>query len=206
MPSRKDDPDARLTIGYSIYRLPRSGLVQHTVAIKLLPPDLTRDETAKQRFLQEAQAASALDHPNICTIFEINETDEGQLYLVMAYYEGETLKERIARGPLKLDDAVDIATQVGQGTRRSARRWHRASGYQAGQPARHQDGRGQDPGLWVGQAGGDGGRDADRHDGGHGGLHVTRAGEGPRGRSPHGHLVTGGGALRDAGGTPALSR
>ncbi len=67
------------------------------VAIKLLPPDLTRDETAKQRFLQEAKAASALDHPNICTIFEINDTPDGQLYLVMAHYEGETLKERIAR-------------------------------------------------------------------------------------------------------------
>ena len=80
------------------------------VAIKVLPPDLTRDETAKQRFLQEAKAASALDHPNICTIFEINETDDGQLYLVMAYYEGETLKERIERGPLSLDEAVDIAT------------------------------------------------------------------------------------------------
>ncbi len=85
------------------------------VAIKLLPPDLTRDDTAKQRFLQEAKAASALDHPNICTIHEINETDDGQLYLVMAHYEGETLKERIARGPLGLDNAVDIATQVGQG-------------------------------------------------------------------------------------------
>ena len=85
------------------------------VAIKVLPPDLTRDETANQRFLQEAKAASALDHPNICTIFEINETPDGQLYLVMAYYEGETLKERIERGALKVDEAVDIATQVGQG-------------------------------------------------------------------------------------------
>ncbi len=66
------------------------------VAIKVLPPDLTRDDTAKQRFPQEAKAASALDHPNICTIYEINETDDGQLYLVMAYYEGEPLKERIA--------------------------------------------------------------------------------------------------------------
>ena len=45
----------------------------------MLPPDLTRDDTAKQRFLQEAKAASALDHPNICTIHEINETDDGQL-------------------------------------------------------------------------------------------------------------------------------
>ena len=66
------------------------------VAIKLLPPDLTRDATAKQRFLQEAKAASALDHPNICTIYEINETDDGQMYLVMAHYEGETLKERLS--------------------------------------------------------------------------------------------------------------
>ena len=89
--------------------------LKRKVAIKLLLPALTRDETAKQRFLQEAQAASALDHPNICTIFEINETDDGQLYLVMAHYEGETLKERIERGPLDLDDAIDIATQVGQG-------------------------------------------------------------------------------------------
>ena len=89
--------------------------LKRTVAIKLLPPDLTRDETAKQRFLQEAQAASALDHPNICTIHEINETDDGQLYLVMAHYEGETLKDRITRGPLDLSDAIDIATQVGEG-------------------------------------------------------------------------------------------
>ena len=73
----------------------RDPRLKRTVAIKLLPPDLTRDETAKQRFLQEAKAASALDHPNICTIFEINETDDGQLYLVMGHYEGETLKERL---------------------------------------------------------------------------------------------------------------
>ena len=89
--------------------------LKRQVAIKLLTSELTRDETAKQRFLQEAQAASALDHPNICTIHEINETADGQLYLVMAHYDGETLKERIARGPLVLDDAIDFATQVGQG-------------------------------------------------------------------------------------------
>ena len=89
--------------------------LDRSVAIKLLPPGLTRDETAKQRFLQEAKAASALDHSNICVIHEISETDDGQLYLVMAHYEGETLKERIARGPLEVDDAIDVATQVGQG-------------------------------------------------------------------------------------------
>ena len=111
------DPGSRHPARPVCHRVParpkRDGVVylatdpslKRTVAIKLLPPDLTRDGTAKQRFLQEAQAASALDHPNICTIHEINETADGQLYLVMAHYEGETLKERIAQGPLELDDA-----------------------------------------------------------------------------------------------------
>ena len=101
--------------GMGIVYLAHDPRLDRHVAIKLLPPDLTRDDTAKQRFLQEAKAASALDHPNICTILEINETDDEQLYLIMAHYEGETLKERIARGPLDLNDALDIATQVGQG-------------------------------------------------------------------------------------------
>ena len=84
--------------GMGVVYLAHDPRLERHVAIKLLPPDLTRDETAKQRFLQEAKAASALDHPNICTIHEINETPDGQLYLVMAHYDGETLKERIARG------------------------------------------------------------------------------------------------------------
>ena len=62
--------------------------LKRLVALKLLPPELTRDEPAKQRFLQEARAASALDHPNICTIHEINETPDGQLYLVMGLLRG----------------------------------------------------------------------------------------------------------------------
>ena len=104
--------------GMGVVYLANDPRLDRQVAIKVLPPDLTRDTTAKQRFLQEAKAASALDHPNICTIHEINETPDGQLYLVMAHYDGETLKERIARGPVALDDAIDIATQVGQGHRR----------------------------------------------------------------------------------------
>ena len=101
--------------GMGVVYTARDPRLDRQVAIKVLPPDLTRDDTAKQRFLQEAKAASALDHPNICTIFEVNETDDGQLYLVMAYYEGETRKERIERGTLVQDDAIDIATQVGRG-------------------------------------------------------------------------------------------
>jgi serine/threonine protein kinase/formylglycine-generating enzyme required for sulfatase activity/dienelactone hydrolase len=82
------------------------------VALKFLSASLTRDPEAKERFVHEAQAASALDHPNICTIHEIDETSDRELFLTMAYYEGETLKHRIERGPLSVDEAIDIATQV----------------------------------------------------------------------------------------------
>ncbi len=89
------------------------------VALKFLPPDLTRDPEAKQRFIREAQAASALDHPNICDIHDIGETEDGQLFIVMTCYEGETLKEKIERGPLRIEDALDIAIQVAQGLARA---------------------------------------------------------------------------------------
>ena len=72
-----------------------------TVALKFLPPELTRDDEAKKRFIQEAQAASALDHPNICNIHEIDETNDGQMFIAMACYEGESLKAKIERGPLE---------------------------------------------------------------------------------------------------------
>lgn len=85
------------------------------VAIKILSPELTKDPTAKKRFFQEAKAASALDHPSICTIYDVGETPDGQLYLAMAFYEGETLKDRIARGPLPIDDALTIGAQLARG-------------------------------------------------------------------------------------------
>jgi len=72
--------------------------LKRTVALKFLPTDLTRDPDAKERFIVEAQSASVLDHNNICNIHEINETDDGQLFLVMACYEGKTLNEKIADG------------------------------------------------------------------------------------------------------------
>ncbi len=75
---------AELGHGMGVVYAAHDPRLDRQVAIKVLPPDLTCDDTAKQRFLQEAQAASALDHPNICTIHEINETPDGQLYLVMA--------------------------------------------------------------------------------------------------------------------------
>jgi len=89
--------------------------LKRCVALKFLPPELTRDAMAKERFVNEAQAASALDHPNICTIHEIDETNEGQTFIAMACYEGESLKTKIERGPLKLDETLDIAVQIAQG-------------------------------------------------------------------------------------------
>ncbi|HEY0515220.1 MAG TPA: protein kinase [Thermoanaerobaculia bacterium] len=92
-----------------------------TVALKFLPSELTRDPEAKARFLQEARAASVLDHPNICTIHEVGETDDGRLYLAMPSYDGETLRRRIERGPLAIDDAVDIAEQIARGLAKAHR-------------------------------------------------------------------------------------
>jgi len=89
--------------------------LKRTVALKFLPPELTRDPEAKARFVHEAQAASALDHPNVCNIHEIDETVDGQLFIAMACYEGKTLKEKIARGPLNLEEAVDLARQIAEG-------------------------------------------------------------------------------------------
>ncbi len=89
--------------------------LKRTVALKFLPPDLTRDPEAKKRFIHEAQAASALQHDNICAIHDIDETPDGQSYIVMDCYEGETLKEKIQRGPLKIEEALDIAIQISEG-------------------------------------------------------------------------------------------
>ena len=95
--------------------------LKRTVAIKLLPPQLTRDKDAKQRFIQEAQAASVLEHNNICNIHEIDETEDGQTFIVMACYEGETLKERIKRGPLEVEEAIDITIQIAHGLAKAHR-------------------------------------------------------------------------------------
>jgi predicted ATPase/tRNA A-37 threonylcarbamoyl transferase component Bud32 len=89
--------------------------LKRPVALKFLPPELTRDSESKERFIQEAQAASALDHANICNIHEIDETEDGQIFMVLTYYEGETLKNKIRRGALDSDEAIDIAIQLAQG-------------------------------------------------------------------------------------------
>lgn len=89
------------------------------VALKFLPSELTRDADARERFKLEARAASGLDHTNICTIYDVDETDDGRMFIAMALYGGETLKARLARGPLSVDEAIDIAAQVAAGLERA---------------------------------------------------------------------------------------
>ncbi len=88
--------------------------LKRTVALKFLPPELSRYPEAEERFIREAQAAAALDHPNICTIYEA-EKHEGQAYIAMAYIEGQSLREKISKGPLDVEEAIEIAAQVAEG-------------------------------------------------------------------------------------------
>ncbi len=85
-----------------------------TVALKFLGSHLLQNEEAKKRFVREAKAVAALDHPNICTLYEIDEI-EGGAFMAMAYLEGQTLAARIAEGPLPLPTAIEIAKQVAKG-------------------------------------------------------------------------------------------
>ncbi len=83
------------------------------VALKFLRP--LAEPAARQRFIREAQAAALLDHPNICTVFDVDETESGDVFIAMACYEGETVDRMLARGPLALPRAVSIAIQAGRG-------------------------------------------------------------------------------------------
>ncbi len=93
--------------------------LDRTVALKFLPPHLSSDASAKQRFIQEAKAASALDHANICTIHDISETDEGELYIVMAFYEGQTLKYRMENEDFSVEQSLEVGLQLARALERA---------------------------------------------------------------------------------------
>jgi len=88
--------------------------LKRIVALKFLPSSIMASEAEKTRFVHEAQAAAALNHPNICTIYEIDEV-EGQSFIAMEFVEGQSVKAKIEAGPLKLDEALNIAMQAAEG-------------------------------------------------------------------------------------------
>ena len=94
--------------GMGVVYKARDTKLDRFVALKFLPRHLSQAEEERRRFIHEAKAASALDHPNICTIHEIGETDDGQMFIAMSYYEGSHVRKKISQGPLPLDEALNI--------------------------------------------------------------------------------------------------
>ncbi len=103
-----------------VYKARDLNLERH-VAIKFLHPHRSSDENETRRFIDEAKAASSLDHPNVCTIYEIEKAPNGQLFIAMAYYEGETLRHKMATGPLPIEDALQHMMDIAQGLAKAHR-------------------------------------------------------------------------------------
>jgi serine/threonine-protein kinase len=103
--------------GMGVVYKARDSKLGRAVAIKFLPPQFSDDPIRRERFLQEARAASNLDHPNVGTIHGIEESPEGNPYLVMSFYEGSTVAQLLQRGPLPLSQALDLAIQTASGLR-----------------------------------------------------------------------------------------
>ena len=101
--------------GMGVVYLAEDERLGRRAALKFLKSELVVDASAKARFVREARAGAALEHPNICPVYAVDETADGQLFLAMRFYEGETLRQRLARGPIPLETSLDIAAQIANG-------------------------------------------------------------------------------------------
>ena len=200
-----------------LYRA-RDTRLGRTVAIKLLRPETVADPERARRFLQEARAASALNHPNIVTVHDIGDDGGRGTWIAMECLDGESLRQRLARGPARRAGGGEDRRRRGARPRRRARRGHRASRREARERDDHRERDRQGARLRPRQArrvseGGQrlrradaerAGRDRRRRHRRDAGLHVSRAGRGPRRRRALRRLLVRRDALRDADGEAAL--
>jgi serine/threonine protein kinase len=119
------------------------------VALKFLSSHLTYDVEAKERFIREAQAAAALNHPNICTIHDISEWED-QLFIIMEYIEGQSLHNKLKSGPLPVDQAIQIGLQICQGLQEAHKQGIIHRDIKSANIMITENGPGKDHGLWTG--------------------------------------------------------